>query len=86
MTKIPPKKDQNNPKTYKMTKIPLEPKKWPKYPPKSKKLPKYPQNKKKTEIPPGKKKGPKIPPKKVTSSMILDIIELRKIIYVTDTN
>ena len=35
MTKIlpkPKKKDQNNPKTYEMTKIPLEPKKWPKYP------------------------------------------------------
>ena len=79
MTKIlpkPKKKDQNTPGIQK----------WPKYPPKSKKLPKYPQNKKKDWNTPWKKKRPKIPPKKVTSSMILDIIELKKIIYVTDTN
>ena len=49
MTKIPPKpkkKEQNNPKTYKMTKIP----------PKTKKLPKYLQNLKITKIPPKHKK------------------------------
>ena len=54
--------------------------------PEIQKITKIPPKKKKTEIPPGKKKRPNIPPKKVTSSMILDIIELRKIIYVTDTN
>ena len=66
MTKIlpkPKKKDQNNPKTYEMTKIPLESKN-------DQNIPRNPKNyqntqkkkKKKTEIPP-KRKRSKIPPK-----------------------
>ena len=65
MTKIlpkPKKKDQNNPKTYEMTKIPLESKNDQNIPRNPKNYQNTPKTKKKTEIPP-KKKRSKIPPK-----------------------
>ena len=63
MTKIlpkPKKKDQNNPKTYKMTKIPLESKNDQNIPRNPKNYQNTPKTKKMTEIPPEKKR-PKYP-------------------------